>query len=203
MNWQQFSRGLLGGTLLALGSVWIGMPSAQANLSDITGAIITSGDIAGGAFAPNGGGTTRIAFRSNNVAQAVNQAAAAINQQLSNNGLPVLTTGISTTSFSTNTQQLFLAVLTQGSNAGGASGQLIQSLVNNGVNPTLAQNMIGSLQGLTQGGNVNPAQFVRAVNAYNAIISTASGEALLEPSQELLAIQSVLANLTTAALSAN
>lgn len=205
MNIKRLHLGLglaLGSSLLLSGTL-----PAQAqvgNQSDVTGAMITTSDIAGGAFAPSVGGGTVTAFTSPGIAAAVNQAAASLNAQVSQGTLPVAATSGPTTSIPATVLQALQSVLTGAGDVAVALSSIESALANAPGAPstTLVRNLLSSLQGLTAGGTVSPAQLVATVEAYNALIDASSGEFLGNPQPELLAIQSALSTLVNASLAA-
>jgi len=205
MNIKRLHLGLglaLGSSLLLSGTL-----PAQAqvgNQSDVTGAAITTSDIAGGAFAPSGGGGTVTAFTSPSIAAAVNQAAASLNAQVSQGTLPVAATIGLTTSIPATVLQALQSVLTGTGDVAVTLSSIESALANAPGAPstTLVRNLLSSLQGLTAGGTVSPAQLVATVEAYNALIDASSGEFLGNPPPELLAIQSALSTLVNASLAA-
>ncbi|MEQ9359300.1 hypothetical protein [Coleofasciculus sp. F4-SAH-05] len=174
---------------------------AQPVLSDVTGNIITTSDIAGGAFAPSRGGELILVYETPQIREDVFEVADFVNERLAQRNLPGV--GNDTSPIPASVQQNFAQVLTGTGNVDAGMSQIQNSLVNAGANPTLAQNLATSLAGLTAGGNVNPAQFVAVVDAYNALINASSFEFLREPPEELRAIRSVLAILLNAALASN
>ncbi|MFP4101342.1 hypothetical protein [Coleofasciculus sp.] len=177
--------------------------SSQAKpvLSDVTGNIITTSDIAGGAFAPAGGGELILVYETSQIREDVFDAADIVNERLAQRNLPGV--GNDTSPIPAAVQQNFAQVLTGTGNVDAGVSQIQNAFVNAGANPTLAQNLATSLAGLTAGGNVNPAQFVAVVDAYNALINASSFEFLVEPPEELRAIRSFLAILLNAALAGN
>ncbi|PPS42782.1 hypothetical protein [Chroococcidiopsis sp. TS-821] len=182
---------------LALGtSLFVFATPAQAqvgNASDVTGAIITTGDIAGGAFAPIPRGGSRAFLSSAALALALRQAIGIISAQLAQGTLPVAVPGVAIASIPVTVQQTLLALLT-GTGDSDALESAIASLVDD---PALAAELIGALQGLIANGTASPANLLAAVQAYNAVID-ASGAALGNPPPELVAVQSVLTALVTA-----
>lgn len=186
MNIKRLSLNL--GLGLALGSSLLLSETALAQTpafnSDVTGPIMTTSDVVNGAFIPDRGGRGRLAFRTEAIASAVNQAAASVNSQTANNSLGNVLTGTG--------------------NVAASASQLESGLVNatEGINPTLARNVVANLQGLTTNGRVDAVRLAAAVEAYNALINSSSGVFLSEPPDELLAIQSVLAALLNAAFAA-
>lgn len=191
---KQLSIGVaLGSSLLVFAT------PAQAqvgNASDVTGAVITTGDIAGGAFAPtpsrNG---TSATISSASLALALSQAISIISAQLAQGTLPVAVPGVAIASIPVTVQQTLLAVIT---GSGDASG--IQSAIASAVdNPALAAELIASLQGLITDDAASPANLLAAVQAYNAVVDASSGTALGNPPPELVAVQSVLTALISAA----
>jgi len=173
---------------------------AQPVLSDVTGNIITTSDIAGG-FAPSGGGELVIVYETSQIEDNVFDAADIVNERLAQRNLPGV--GNDTSPIAGAVQENLAFVLTGTGNVDAGVSQIQNALVNAGANPTLAQNLATSLAGLTAGGSVNAAQFAAVVEAYNALISASNFEFLREPPEELRAIRSVLAILLNAALATN
>ena len=200
---RQLPLGLaLGSSLLLSGTLPAG--AQTGNQSDVTGAITTTGDIAGDAFAPRfgGGGGAVARFTNPDIAAAVNQAAVSLNAQVAEGTLTVAATNAPTTSISAAVQQILQSLLTGTDDA--SSSQLESALANapGAPNTKLVQNLVSSLQGLTAGGTVSPAGLAAAIEAYNALIDASGGEFLGNPQPELLAIQSALSTLVNAALAA-
>ncbi|MEQ8539040.1 MAG: hypothetical protein RIB93_16510 [Coleofasciculus sp. D1-CHI-01] len=177
--------------------------SSQAKpvLSDVTGNIITTSDIAGGAYAPGGGGQLVIGYRTSEIQEDVQDAACIVNERLAQQNLPGV--GNDTSPIPSSVQENLDLVLTRTGNVNAGVNQIQNALVNAGANPTLAQNLATSLTRLTAGCTVEPDQFATVVEAYNALISASSFEFLREPPEELRAIRSVLAILLNAALASN
>lgn len=191
------------GLSLALGiaGTFCGTQSAQAqsaNLSDVTGNIITTSDIVGG-FAPGGGNQVSFSFRTAEIRRAVNSEANTVNQLLAANNLPVVDTGAIPTPIPAAVQQNLLILLTARGNVDANVTQITNGLTNAGASPTLARNLALSLRGLTSGGTVPPGQFRAVIEAYNALISSSSYDFLNQPPEELRAIQAALSILLNAA----
>jgi hypothetical protein len=200
MNIRHLSLQIGLGIVLTIGSVISGNPvQAQiGNQSDTTGAIVTTSDITGGAFAPSGGGRRTIVFRTNQIKNSVYSAAGTLNQQLAARVLPIVATGPQA-AIPATVQQNLECVLTGGANTGNCIDQLVSALVNAGADPTLARNLVSSLRGLTDGGRVDAAQFDAVVRAYNAFINSSNAAILSNPPGELRGIQSILSILLNAA----
>ena len=191
---------LLGSSLI----IWGITPNAMAQLSDITGAIITTSDIADGIFPSPNGQRIIIAFRTPEIAAAVNQAAQLVNNQLANQSLPIVANNIPNSSISGSVQQALETVLIGSGNVQDSASQLINGLARegSGVSRTTAQNLVSRLAGLTDGDQVSAPELQAAVEAYNQLINTSNAASLSNPSEELLAIQSVMFSLVNAALRA-
>jgi hypothetical protein len=181
------------------------VPSARAqsgNISDMTGNIITTSDIVGGALIPGAEADgTAIAFTSNQVAIAVNTAANSVNRFLAASNLPVVETG-PPTAIPAIVQQNLQCLLSEVGNVNACVAQFQSALATAGVDATLAANLASSLRGLTSGGTVNAAQFTAVVAAYNAVINASDAQLLLNPPEQLRAIQAVLSILLNAAFTA-
>ncbi len=206
MNIKQFSLQLGLGLALAIAGVVSQTPQVQAqtgNFSDVTGNIITTSDIAGGAFAPGSDGERRLVFRTNQIRDSVYGAAGEVNQQLAARNLPIVATG-APTAIPAEVQQDLECVLAGAGNVDACQARLVNDIVNAGANPTLTQNLVSSIRGLTVNGRVDPAQFTTAIQNYNALINASSFEALSSTAQGsaaqgLRAIQSVFSILLNAA----
>lgn len=176
-------------------------PPAQAQSgtqSDITGVIVTTSDAAG-SFR-TGDRKVILAFKSSEIRNAVNTAASSINQQLAARSLPVVATG-APTAIPATVQQNIECVSTSIGDVGACSRQIESNLVNAGTDPTIARNLVSSLQGLTTAGKVDAGRFAAVVRAYNALINASSAEYLSNPPEELRALQSMLSILLNAAYS--
>lgn len=195
------------GAIITTGDIAGGAFAPQVgNQSDVTGAITTTGDIAGDAFAPRfgGGGGAVARFTNPDIARAVNQAAVSLNAQVAQGTLTVAATSAPTTSISAAVQQILQSLLTGTDDDDASSSQIERALANAPGAPdrTLVRNLVSSLQGLTAGGTVSPTGLAAAIEAYNALIDASGGEFLANPQPELLAIQSALSTLVNAALAA-
>ncbi|MGQ4648742.1 hypothetical protein [Lyngbya aestuarii] len=189
----------LGSFLLLFGT---SLP-AQAQLSDITGAIITTSDIVDG-FPPSVDQRTILVFTNDNIAIAVNQAANSVNAQLAARNFPVVVPNRPIGSISPTVQQALESVLTETSNVEASTGRLVGGLARGcvGVDTVQVRDLVSSLQGLTTGGEVDAASLDAAVEAYNQLINDSNQECLANPPEELLAIQSLLVALLNGALTA-
>ena len=200
MNIKHLSLHLGLGFALAISGVVSGTPQAQAqsgNQSDVTGAIITTSDIAGG-FSPGGGRRVILVFRTDEIRNSVFNAARLVNQQLAQRNLPIVATG-APTAIPAIVQQNLESVLTASGNVDAGVRQTASDLVNAGANPTLAENLASSLRGLTAGGRVDAAKFDAVVRNYNALINASEQGSLENPAESLRAIQSMLSILLNAA----
>jgi hypothetical protein len=202
MHGKRLSVGLIVGALLFL----LESPSARARpqLSDVTGAILTTSDIIDGGLPGQEGRTTFIVYRTDQIAVAVNQAAASVNQQLAARTLPAPAIGVPTTSLSPGIQLVLESVLTQTGNVNANANQLANGLFGNcaGVGAGRAEELAANLVGLTAGGQVEAAQLGEAVSAFNEVVNAADDSCLSDPPEELLAIQSALAQLLEEAFEA-
>ncbi|WP_155823787.1 hypothetical protein [Gloeocapsa sp. PCC 7428] len=195
---KQLSIGLTLGTSLLVSAIPV--QAQTGNASDVTGAVITTSDIAGGSFAPTPNqqsSTTSASVSSAALGIALSQAVSIISAQLAQGTLPVAVPGVAIASIPVTVQQTLLAVLT-----GSGNPAAIESAIAAAVdNPALAAELVAALQGLIANGTASPANLLAAVQAYNAVID-ASGAALSNPSPELVAVQSVLTALVSATSSA-
>lgn len=169
------------------------------NQSDITGPILSTSDFAGQTISlPITTTVTGLGFQGGEPAQiSVNQTAASVNTQLANNGL----TSPTGTPISPTVQQPILSILTADAQAGNNITAVTAALTTVPGAPPLSfiQNLLDSLNGLTSGGAVNPANLLAAVQTYNAMILASNEAFLASPPAELRAIQASLAALVEAA----
>lgn len=189
------------GVALAISSVVSRTPQAQAQSntqSDITGVIVTTSDAAGSFRASDR--KTTLAFKSSEIRNAVYTAANSVNQQLASRNLPVpVVANSAPTAIPATVQQNLECVSTGIGDVNACSRQFESGLINAGGDPTLARNLVSSLQGLTAGGKVDAGRFAAVVRTYNALINSSSTEYLSNPPEELRAIQSILSILLNAA----
>ncbi len=88
-------------------------PKAIAgNFSDVSGSILTTSDLVGGAFAP-GSNNRRISFQSDGIRAAVNQTAQEINSRLGSQSLPVTTPGVPAGNISPTAQNALAQLINQ------------------------------------------------------------------------------------------
>lgn len=169
------------------------------NQSDITGPILSTSDFAGQTISlPITTTVTGLGFQGGEPAQiSVNQTAASVNTQLANNGL----TSPTGTPISPTVQQPILSILTADAQAGNNITAVTAALTTVPGAPPLSfiQNLLDSLNGLTSGGAVNPANLLAAVQTYNEMILASNEAFLASPPAELRAIQASLAALVEAA----
>ena len=182
----------------------------KGNQSDVTGASVTTSDIAGGTFAPSpAGGRGQVAFTSSTDQVIVNQAAVKLLNQL----ITITLTSSVDSSIPSGTQQNLLSVLTASgslqANASIGFTSALSSSVQGGPTVKQAQQLVNSLKGLLKTNpatanpssrqvsnvKVNPTRLVAAVKAYNDLINASSAQFLNNPPPELLAIRSVLSQL--------
>lgn len=201
MNTKTFALQIGLGLALGISGVVWGTAPASA-ITDTTGVIITSGDIVGGVWSPGEGAEEVIVFRTTPIRDAVYRAASSVNQQLAQRNLPVVANR-TPRAIPASVLQNMEILLTGTGNVNLSLNQIQNALVNAGANPTLAQNLASNLSGLTTGGTVNAAQFAAVVSAYNALINASGVNFLIEPPEELRAIQSVLGILLNAGLATN
>lgn len=194
---------------LALGLLSATLPAqAQTNQSDITGAITTTSDLAGGTFSSSQNNSVVTTYTSPQVSAAVQQAAATVSTQLSGGALPVAASDISGASIPAATQQSLQNLITGTGDVAAVSSQIELALINavgvasTAENAALVRTLTSSLQGIVGGASVTAPELRAAVEAYNAVIDASSGETLAAPPPELLAIRAVLSRLVSAALTA-
>ncbi|MCG8367187.1 MAG: hypothetical protein MJA27_28100 [Pseudanabaenales cyanobacterium] len=174
----------LGAALLLLGSAWP-VWAQSGNLSDVTGAIVTTGDIAGGSFQPGGrGGAAPVSrlYANPNAQGAVNTALANATPQL---------------------QEILGVTATD---IAGPSADQTQTLINTlsntakGVSVSQAEQLVAALVQIWQSQSVSPTQLLNAVTAFNDIVNTADNDYILNPPTSLQQIRAVLNPLVLAAL---
>ena len=173
------------GTLLLLLGFALPVQAQSGNLSDITGAIVTTSDIAGGAFYPRDDGEEApgLAYADPNAEVAVNNALFDATPQL----------------------QAILGVESATDITGPSADQtqtLINSLANTakGVSVSQAERLVLVLVSIWRSQSVSPAQLLEAVAAFNDIVSTADDEYILNPPTLFQQIRAVLNPLVLAAL---
>lgn len=192
------------GAVLMLCQTSLPAQAQTGNQSDVTGAIVTTSDIAGGTFAHSTVGRSgRVVFTRSTDQAIVNQSAAKVLNQLN----IITLTSPAGNPIPSETQQNLLSVLTgSGPLQATASSGLTNALSSVQGGPTVdeAQQLVSNLHGLLTGGlkqrevryaKVNPTRLVAAVKAYNHLIDTSSAEFLNNPPPQLLAIQSLLLQL--------
>ncbi|HEY9669828.1 MAG TPA: hypothetical protein V6D11_00090 [Waterburya sp.] len=190
------------GFALAISGIVSQTPLAQAqsgNQSDVTGAIITTSDIAGG-FNFSSDRRRYIAFRSAAIQDAVNTSAISINQQLVAGSLPIVSTDPTTTAISVTIQQNLQVILADTGNVDNSVVVIVNDLVNAGADRTLSQNFVYSLRGLTARGKVRAAKFQVVTRSYNTFIDNCSDQVFVNNPDSLRAIRAVLSIMLNAAL---
>ncbi|MDJ0706904.1 MAG: hypothetical protein QNJ46_26825 [Leptolyngbyaceae cyanobacterium MO_188.B28] len=175
----------LGAALIVLFSALPVLAQSGGNLSDVTGAIVTTSDVAGGAFTPQPGGDTetRLVYADPAAQGQINRALSDVTSQLE-------------------------AVLGAGSSLGddgptaGQRQALIDAVSNpaKGVSAAQAERLAAVLEQIWQSQTVSPAQLLEAVAAYNNIVSTADDDYILNLPTLLQQIREVLAPIVRAAL---
>ncbi|MDB9421462.1 hypothetical protein PN467_13280 [Microcystis aeruginosa CS-563/04] len=169
------------------------------NQSDVTGPILSTGDFAGQTI-PITTTVTGLGFQGGEPAQiSVNQAAASVNTQLADNNL----TSPTGSPIPPAIQQSILSILTGDAQAGNNINAVTAALYTAPGAPPLnvIQDLLASLEGLTNDEKVVPAKLLAAVLAYNAMILASNEEFLRNPPAELRAIQASLAKLVQPTIS--
>ena len=173
------------GTALLLLSAVLPVQAQSGNLSDVTGAIVTTSDVAGGAYYPQGEGEeiTGLAYVDPAVEVAVNNALFNVTPQL----------------------QDILEVDSPTDLTGPSADQtqrLINSLANpaKGVSVSQAEQLVGVLVRIWQSQSVSPDQLLAVVAAFNDIVRTADDDYILNPPTRFQQIRAVLNPLVLAAL---
>ncbi len=197
-------------TFLSAFLLWQASPRAQAqtgNQSDVTGAIVTTSDISGGAFTHSQpGGRGVVHFSSFTVQTVVNQAAVNVVHQLNINSL----TSPGGTSIAPEIQQRLLLILTGSKSAPekASLARIITALSSDQGGPAAseARQLAASLKGLFKTRSttasaqvkVNATQLLAAIKAYNQLVNHSSAQFLNNPPPELVGIRSVLSELIKA-----
>lgn len=173
----------LGAALLLLCPAWP-VRAQSNNLSDVTGAIVTTSDIAGGSFQPGRPGATEVRLVYANPA-----AQGAVNTALSN-----------------ATPQLQEILGVTATDIAGPSADQTQTLINTlsntakGVSVSQAEQLVTALVQIWQSQSVSPTQLLNAVTAFNDIVNTADNDYILNPPTLFQQIRAVLNPLVLAAL---
>ena len=173
------------GTALCLLFSALPAQAQSGNLSDVTGAIVTTSDVAGGAYYPQaeGGAATGLAYADPTAQTAVNNALFNVSPQL----------------------QAVLGVASA-TDLTGPSANQAQTLINTlsnpakGVSVSQAERLVLALVDIWQAQSVSPAQLLEAVNAFNNIVDTADDDYILNPPTLFQQIRAVLNPLALAAL---
>lgn len=173
------------GTLLLLLCSVSPAPAQSGNQSDVTGPIVTSSDIAGGAFSAQEDDQEITGF-----AYADPAAQVAVNTILSNVAPQLQTI-------------LGVDLVTD---IDGPSADQQQTLINTlanearGVSVSQAERLVGVLVRIWQSQAVSPAELLEAVTAFNDIVGTADDDYILNPPTLFQQIREVLNPLVLAAL---
>ncbi|MDF5732331.1 MAG: hypothetical protein PUP92_31105 [Rhizonema sp. PD38] len=185
----------------------------RGNQSDVTGAIVTTSDIKGPFFSPTPqrgrGGVVR--FNSNGLRRVASEASIKVIDQLNLNSL----TSVSGRPIPSQTQQSLLRILlaSRSTEVTPTSQQITKALSGVQGGPTVqqAEQLVDSLQGLLKNfrltttirlqaevryRRISATRLLVALNAYNNIIDRSSAQYLSNPPSELLAIRSVLTQIT-------
>jgi hypothetical protein len=164
------------------------------NTSDVSGASVTGGDVAGGVFAPSSAGGTTPALASATAQAAVVAASATVNTALVAGSL----VSVSGAAISPAAQALILAVISGNAVATGPAADLTRELsAAGGPASAMLPGLLESLAGLA----TSPSQLAPAIGSYNGFVNAASAQFLANPPQAFIAVQAVLAQLSSAARS--
>ncbi len=186
----------------------------RGNQSDVTGAIVTTSDIKGPFFSPTpqrGRGTGaggQVEFNSYGLRRVVSEASVKVIDELNSNTLP----SASGRPIPSETQQSLLRILlaSRSTEVTPTSQQITKALTGVQGGPTVqqAEQLTDSLRGLLKNFRISREQgevryrrvdatrLLAALNAYNNIIDRSSAQYLSNPPSELLAIRSVLTQIT-------
>ena len=171
----------------------IAQGNPTGNNSDVSGPPVTSGEVAGGAFAPApaAAGTTP-ALATPAAQAAVATAAGNISSSLASGTM----TSVGGAAISPAAQAMLLSVLSTSAPTTGAAAQLSTTLsAAGGTAAAVLPALLASISGLAN----NPAQLAPAIGNYNQFVAAASGEFLANPPQAFLALQTVLSQMSAAA----
>lgn len=167
---------------------------AQAFIGDTQGIMFYDSGVAGIGQPGQGVTRNRLEFASASQKDAVNQVAARVVAELSNNSL----TGSLNEAIPNTLQQTLLTLLTN------PTPDSRQSIVNElnaaGASTVEAEALANSLSGLISiTGSVDAAKLLAAVRAYNPVINSANEQFLRNPPPEIAVIRRVLSVLVQAA----
>ncbi len=183
----------------------------RGNQSDVTGAIVTTSDIKGPFFSPTPQRGSTLEFSNYGLRRVVSEASVKVVQDLNINSL----TSVSGRPIPPQTQQSLLRILTltRSVDVNPTSQQITRALTGVQGGPTVdqAEQLTDSLRGLLKNFRVttnrsqtqlkyrriSATQLIAALKAYNNIIDRSSVQYLSNPPSELLAIRSVLTQITT------
>jgi hypothetical protein len=170
------------------------------NQSDATGPILSTSDFAGQTLQSS---TTTTTFPGGeNVQFSVNQAANIVNTRLGENNFSISESG---EPIPITIQQAVLSILTSDEQASANINLLAISLSTTPGAPPLnvIQNLLSSLEGLTQNNQVAPDRLLTAVRAYNEVIQKSDEEFRNPPPKEILTIKAVIAPMVKSANTAS
>ncbi|MDF5725093.1 MAG: hypothetical protein PUP91_32510 [Rhizonema sp. PD37] len=183
----------------------------RGNQSDVTGAIVTTSDIKGPFFSPTSQGRgSLVEFNNFGLRRVVSEASVKVIDELNLNTLP----SGSSRPIPSETQQSLLRFLTasRSTEVTPTNQQITRALTGVQGGPTIQQaeqltnNLRGLLgnfrlttirqQGEVRYRRVNTTRLLAALNAYNNIIDRSSAQYLSNAPPELLAIRSILSQIT-------
>ncbi|NJL86645.1 MAG: hypothetical protein HC886_12735 [Leptolyngbyaceae cyanobacterium SM1_1_3] len=195
MNLLNFRLVLLAGLVLIGLSKAVPAQAQTGNASDVTGNIITTGDIAGGAFQPQ----PSTPVRGTPVAAAINAALDRAVAQLSAGTLAPPTTGLTAGVTQITYRNAQASLYSQLVSPGGGAATLLNSLTAQGAPAAQTQQLIAQLVSLLSS-EPSAATLGAAVEAYNSVVRSANANFLTNIPAEFQAIQALLETANNAAL---
>ncbi|NEQ33220.1 MAG: hypothetical protein F6K04_19845 [Leptolyngbya sp. SIO4C5] len=195
-----FSRPLGFSVLASCLIIGLGSAPAEAqtgNASDVTGNIITTSDIAGGAFQP----LPSTPVRGTPVAAAIDAALDESIARLAAGTLAPpangLASGVTATDYRSAQTSLYSQLVSPGGNAAALQNSLIAQGAPAGPTQQLMTRLVSFLSG-----SPAAASLGATVQAYNAVVGAAGADFLTNIPAEFQVIQALLAEANDAALSA-
>ncbi len=142
-------------------------------------------------------GIDGVQFVNANVRAQVNTVAQNLNAQLKQGAFATTSTGEEAVQKGGQDLGEILSAPRQ-EGAPGAQQSLTRTLVEQGLSEQLAQKLVASVMGLTEGGTVEASRLVEAVTVFNDVVESASASFLRSDSAEFNAIRTVLTSILDA-----
>lgn len=184
--------------------------SGNANITDVSGTIITTGDLVSGMFAGNPGPVQTFFCAA---ATGVRNEALAMTRELERGEFWIARRNPGTVLLPDPTRATLLAVVAGGEGRRAGAGELAEALApaGNDARSTrrAARDLSRAMEGLLatvsdmdpeRPGYRGPTHLTRAVAHFNTYVNQSSAEYLQNPSDEFLAVQAILSRLVIAAL---